>query len=210
MTDKTTNMSPEWVQSLLTAYPCTKLESGNIRTCIARLSFPHLFKPQPPMEAGGKEKFTATLLFPVGADLSVLKQAAAECAIEKWPNAGKPGGPTLHTPFRKQDEKVQFAGYEVGGFFIVASGERKPPVVDAKTLPIVEEKSVYPGMWVMATLRAFAFDAKMKKGVSFGLQSIMKIADDVELGGGGSDPTKDFAGVAVGGISNEVDPSSLF
>ena len=92
MTEKTTNMSPEWVQSLLTAYPCTKLESGNIRTCIARLSFPHLFKPQPPMEAGGKEKFTATLLFPVGADLSVLKQAAAECAIEKWPNAGKPGG----------------------------------------------------------------------------------------------------------------------
>ena len=43
-------------------------------------------------------------------------------------------------------------------------------------------------MWVMATLRAFAFDAKMKKGVSFGLQSIMKIADDVELGGGGSGP----------------------
>lgn len=210
MTEKSTNMSAEWIASMIAANPCVVLESGNIRTCPVRLSFPHLFKPQAPMEDGGKSKYTATLLFPVGADLSVLKAAASKTALEKWPNAGQAGGPTLHTPFRKQDEKLQFAGYEAGGFFITASGERRPPVVDVKTLPIVEEDKVYPGCWVIATIRPFTFDAKMKKGVSFGLQSIMKIADDVELGGGGSDPSKDFAGVSVGGMTNEVDPASLF
>lgn len=210
MTDKITNMSPEWVKSMLAANPCVLLESGNVRTCIARLSFPHLFTPQEPMEIGGKSKFTATLLFPVGADLTVLKTAAGNAAREKWPNAGQQGGPTLHTPFRDQAEKIKFDGYVAGAFFITATGERKPPVVDARMLPIVDEKALYPGCWVIANVRPFTFDAKMKKGVSFGLQSIMKIADDVELGGSGSDPNKDFAGVAVEGMSSDVDPASLF
>ena len=141
-------MSPEWVQSLLTAYPCTKLESGNIRTCIARLSFLHLFKPQPPMEAGGKEKFTATLLFPVGADLSVLKAAAAACAIEKWPNAGKPGGPTLHAVPQTGREGA-ILRLRSRRLFHRRLWRAQTAVVDAKTLPIVEEKSVYPacGSW---------------------------------------------------------------
>lgn len=216
MTDKITNMSPERVKSMLAANPCVLLESGDVRTCVARASFPHLDKPQAAMEDGKADKYALTLLFPHGADISVLKQAASAKALEKWPNAGQPGGPTLHTPFRDQADKIKFDGYVAGAFFITATGERKPPVVNTQRLPIVDARGVYPGCWVIAIVRPFYFEAKnkqgktIKQGVSFGLQSVMKIADDVELGGSGSDPNKDFAGVAVEGMSSDVDPASLF
>ena len=142
----------------------------------------------------------------MGADLSVLKQAAA-CAIEKWPNAGKPGGPTLHTPFRKQDERCNSPVTKSAAFSSsrLASASR-PSSTPRRCRSWKRRASTrHVGHGDAARLR---LDAKMKKA-SASAQSIMKIADDVELGGGGSDPTKDYAGVAVGGISNEVDPAVL-
>ena len=76
MTDVTTNMSPEWIAQALKANPCVLMADGNIRLCPARLSFPHLFEKQPPMEASGVAKYAASFLFPEGADLTVLKEAA--------------------------------------------------------------------------------------------------------------------------------------
>lgn len=211
MTESATNMSPEWVAQVLKANPCVLLESGNIRSCPVRLSFPYLFKPQEAMEPGKDPKYAVTLLFPSLADLSVLKAEAGRTAREKWPNAGQPGGPTLHSPFRDQTEKTKFEGYEAGAIFITATANRKPPVVDTRLVPVVDTSKAYPGVWGLVTLRPFAFENKLKKGVSFGLQSVMIFADDKELGGGGSDPNKDFAGVAGAvDVSNEVDPASLF
>lgn len=200
-------VSEAWVKDLWDRYPCVKLDNGNIRTGAVRLSFPHLFTAQKAMEPGKPDKFTATCLFPAGADLSVLKAEASAVAKAKWPDAGAQGGPTLHSPFRNQGEKLKFSGYVDGSVFITASGERRPPVVDLNVAPITDESKVYPGVWAFVTLRCFDFDAKVKKGVSFGLQSVMIIADDDNLGGGGSDPNADFAGVS---IEQSVNPKDLF
>lgn len=204
--------SAEWVAKQLAQLPCTFVEAtGNYRTCPVRISFPNLYTPRK-NEESGKDKYSLNLLFPVGADLSVLKKAASEKAAEKWPNAGKQGGPSLHTPFRDQGER-SYDGYTPGAIFLACYAERQPPVVDIRGVPIIEaeaDKKVYPGAWALVTIRPFAFDAKMKKGVSFGLQSVMIIADDERLGGGGTNPAADFAGVNLGELQSDLQPADLF
>ena len=48
----------------------------------------------------------------------------------------------------------------------------------------------------------------VNKGAAFGLQSVMLIADDKNLGGGAEDLSKAFAGVKID--AGDVDVSSLF
>ena len=211
MGEPNTRMTDAWIMQALDANPAKVLESGNIMTPPCRLSFPHLFKPQDPLEPGGKAKYTATLLFNFFTDLDILKQAASATAKGKWPDAFTDAGPKLHNPFVDQKEKAKFDGYVPGSLFITATSERRPAVVDTKMVPIVDEREVYPGCWVIAFVRPFPFDVRLKKGVSFGLQHLMKIADDNELGGGGGDPTKDFASVkGFDGMSNATNPAASF
>jgi hypothetical protein len=201
-------MTDEWIADVLKRNPCVKLDNGNVRTCPARISFPNVFKRGKPMEEGQTGKYGVTLLFPPHADLSVLRAEATAVAFAKWP--GLQDGSlklSLHSPFRDQAEKSQFDGYTPGSIFLTANADRQPPCVDTRLAPIVEEARVYPGVWAITTLRCFDFDKKVKKGVSFGLQSIMIIADDNQLGGGGSDPVSDYAGI---NIDQGVSPASLF
>lgn len=192
-----TQMSDEWIKKALAKNPCVILSGGNVRTCPVRLSFPYLFTPQKPLDndPNKKPKYQATLLFPVGADVKPLRAAIENALLEKWPDPAKAG--SLHRPFRDQGEKTRFQGYEEGAVFITVTGERKPPVVDTRLAPIVDENAIYPGVWAIVTVRPFVFDQKLKKGASFGLQSVMKIADDVAFGGAQSDPNVDFEGVSI-------------
>lgn len=210
--DAKSDKSAEWVAKQLAALPVTFVEAtGNYRTCPVRISFPSLFQPKKG-EDSGKEKYSVNILFPAGADLALLRKAAGEKAREKWSNAGQPGGPSLHSPFRDQGER-SYDGYTAGSVFMACYAERQPPVVDIRGVPIIEaeaDKKVYPGAWALVTIRPFVFDVKMKKGVSFGLQSVMIIADDIRLGGGGANPGADFAGVNLGELASDLQPADLF
>lgn len=199
-----TDMTDAWIDEFLKKNPCVATKTkdgeltGNIRTCPVRLSFPFLFEPQEPMEKGGKPKFSTTLLFPVGADLTLLKVEAERVIKEKSKTMAG-----MHVPFRDGSEKPQFAGYDEGVTFFTASTINRPPVVTTSLSPILEPELVYPGVWALVTLRAFYFEAKnptgaiVKKGASFGLQNVMIVANDKRLGGGGSNPADDFAGVQI-------------
>lgn len=211
-------MDPKWIEDMWAKFPCVKVvdatgaENGNYRTGPVRGSFMHVLtrgKPIPPNTQG---KFSGTALFPPAADISLLKKAATDAALSKWPQAGQPGGPTLHTPFRQQSEK-QLDGYTPGGVFITATADQRAPyAVDARGAPITDEALLVSGAWYLFVLRPFVFDAGMKKGVSFGLQGVMKIADDRSLGGGGGNPATDFAGVSIDTSAQAaaINPSSLF
>ena len=202
----------ETVERWWAANPCRAVvdkagkETGEYLTGPVRLSFPKLFEPGEP-DDNGKRKYSATALFPAGADLSVLKKVAGETAKARWPEAGTENGPTLHSPFKAQADKKQFDGYVPGSICITANGERKPFFVDQRMAPITDPSKEYPGAWVILVLRPYAFDVKKKKGVSFGLQGVMFVADDTQLGGGGSDPNTAFAGVQ---IEQSVNPAGLF
>lgn len=213
------DMDPKWVEEMWAKFPCQKVidangqPNGNYRTGPVRGSFLNVFergKPVPPATQG---KFTATALFPPAADLGVLKTAATEAALAKWPTAGQVGGPTLHTPFRQQADKANIEGYTAGGVFIVGvADQRQPYIVDSRGVPITNKDEAQSGFWYLMVLRPFVFDSGLKKGVSFGLNGLMMIAKDKTFGGGGSSPAADFAGVSIDTSAQAaaVNPASLF
>ena len=48
---------------------------------------------------------------------------------------------------------------------------------------ILDESEIYSGCYGKVSLRAFAYDQKGNKGVSFGLQNVQKVRDGESLGG---------------------------
>lgn len=198
--------SAEWIAREMARNPCVDLKDGNFRTTICRLSFPNVFARSKPIPPNVEGKYGANLVFPVGADLSVLKSAASETALAEWPKAAE--GMKLKTPFKDQGEMLKYEGYEEGGVFITATADQnKPRVFDSRMVPIVDEDRVYPGVWAICVVRPFSYDKGVNRGVSFGLQAVMIVADDKQLGGGGIDPQTAFGGVQ---IDSEVNPQGMF
>lgn len=165
--------------------------TGDIRTCEVRLSFPELFVAKA-VEEGGKKKFSSAILFPKGADLSPLRDAIKSAIKDEWGDSPPKG---LRVGVRDQGEK-DFEGYEEGAFFLNASSERRPPLVNRRSQPINDEEDVYPGIYALVVIRPYAFKPKKGDkygpGVGFGLQAIQIIKDGERLGGGFTDPNEVF------------------
>lgn len=168
----------------------------NVITGKFRVSFPNIFRPQKAMANSPNQepKYGLTMLFPLGADLTALKNAAKQAAVEKWGADSTKWPKNLRLPFRDQGEK-EFEGYEKGAIFITATSRQRPGLVDQKRQDIIEEKDFYPGCYARASVRAFAYDTNGNRGVSFGLQNVQKLADGEPLGGR-TRPTDDFEPVA--------------
>lgn len=175
-----------------------------IQTPRARLSYPALFKARA-MEQGQEPKFSASFIFDADAQktpaFAAMKAQAAAVAKEKW---GDKMPPNLRNPFRNGDERND--PVYAGTIFINASSKQQPQIVGGQIDPltgklrIIDDPSeVYAGCYVIAAVRAYAYDAKGNRGVSFGLQALQKIADGEPLGGG----------VRATEIFSAVDPSSV-
>lgn len=176
--------------------------SEKVMTPEFRVSFPHVFKAQKPMNEGAEPKYGISMLFPKGADLSKLKAIAKEAIQEKW---GDKPPKNLRSPFRDQGEK-EYSGYEEGAIFVNATSKMKPGIVDRNREDIISEEDFYAGCYARATIRAFAYDVSGNRGVGFGLQNLQKLRDGEPLGGRTS-PQSDFEDVA-GGDDGEVDDAS--
>ena len=158
--------------------------SDNVTTPVFRVSFPNLFKPSKPKGAPAEQepKYSVTLLFSPGEDLSKLKKACEAACKEKW---GDDIPTNLNTPFRDQGEK-DFDGYEKGAIFINCNSKQKPGVVNASVEPIIDDSEIYAGCYGRATVRAYAYGGKgttFKPGVALGLQNFQKTADGDSLAG---------------------------
>ncbi|MCK5133526.1 MAG: DUF2815 family protein [Candidatus Sabulitectum sp.] len=213
----------EWLRRACQANPPVEIlneegqPSGNILTGPVRLTFPNLFKATSTKRDDGSDgpsKYDTTILFPPLTDFTVLQQAYLNLTRQEFPTHYDQGTGQfhgVHTPFRLQDEKLKFAGYSPGCYFTSVSSQYKPPLVDARMNPIVDENVVYPGVWAILAINPYSFGKQpgsKKKGVTFGLQSVMIIADDSRLGGGPSNPVSDFRSVKVEAPVSQ--PSDMF
>lgn len=146
-----------------------------------RVSFPRVFKAEAFEDQA--PKFTCTMLFKSTQDLTVLKKAAHAAKVDKW-GADKSKWPKkLRSPFRDGNEKEDLEGYK-GMIYITASNKHRPEVVGRDLSPITEESDeFYAGCYARATLRAFAYDAKGNKGVSFSLENIQKVGEGERFSG---------------------------
>ena len=203
MSDADTNKSAEWIARALAANPVKATADGTFLTCPVRLSFPNIFARSRPIPPNTEGKYGANIVFPVGADLSVLEKAVNKAVTDKWPNAGQKGGPKIKSPWKQQADMMdRYDGYEEDGVYISATSDRQPPVYTPPQQLVTDPDRIYPGVWAIVQLRTFAYDKGVNKGVSFGLQDLMIVAEDKRLGGGGSSPA------AYAGIQIDADASS--
>lgn len=149
-------------------------------------SYPHLDVPQAPMNGIGNPKYSVSLVFSKGTDLSALEAAALEAATDKWgPSAvAKIKAGALKWPLRNKPEDVELKGYPEGSTFINVRSEQKPgtvylyPDASGKPAQVPDDKIkevFYAGATVRASITAFAYDRPESKGVSFGLNNIQLI-----------------------------------
>lgn len=144
-----------------------------------RISFPSLFQPKL-NELSGKMEYSCVALFPKGADLTELKNAASAAAVEKWGADKIPAG--LKSPFRNQGEK-DYGGYVADAVFMTLKSGNKPGIVDANVKAIIDPSKVYAGVWAIAHVNAYAYDNKGNRGVAFGLEHLQIVKDDEPLDG---------------------------
>lgn len=203
---------PDFLETLIAGNPIkavldtkTGQPNGNYLTGPVRLSWTkQLFEAR--KDDGGSDKYGCAILFPLGVDLTALAQAVQQTAAVTFPANMGPQGfnwAGLKTPFHDQAEKMsQYSGYMGGAIFFNTSSKFKPVIVDARMNPIVEESRVYPGVWALAAVNPYGFNNKTK-GVGLGLQSLMIIADDDNVGkGAAANPSQDFAGINIAADTN--------
>jgi len=143
----------------------------NFTTC-----FPAVFRPK---EFNGKEKYQVTMVFKGDADLSNLKSLAENVAKE---NFGKVKGVEL--PFKDGDSKdTEKYPIFADSTYIQASTQFPVGLVDQSRQPILSEDDFYAGCIARAQISAYSWSFQGRKGVSFNLKNIQKVAEGKRLGG---------------------------
>ena len=168
----------------------------------ARMNFCRVFEPE--SFNGGDPKYSVILSFDKDDEALVAKIEAAinEC-VEKA-KTSKYGG-KLPKGFKVIELKDGDEDYEGEGFpgqyTIKAASAYKPEVVKkgkvmGKTqfVPITDEDEFYSGCYGYASVSFFAYDNGVSKGVTCGLNSLLKSRDGERFGNGGNAAT-DFADV---------------
>ncbi len=157
----------------------TKVITGKCRA-----SFVHVFEPQ--SINGSEPKFSISLIIPKSdtQTLDMIRAAIEEAkqngATSKW--SGKIP-PNLKLPLRDGDiDRPEDEAY-ANSYFINATSNEKPGVVDRKRAPITDPLVIYSGCYVRASINFYPFNSNGNKGVSAGLANIQFWCDGEPLNG---------------------------
>lgn len=167
---------------MATTASATKVVTGKVR-----LSYVHVFEPFS-QDGDDDGKYSCVLLIPK-SDKKTLKklQAAIEAATNQGKNTKFDGKipNNLAVTLRDGDEEGDLEKnpeYE-GHMFMSVSSKTKPGLVDMDVNPIMDSTEIYSGCFARASINAFPYNYKGKKGISFGLNHLQKVADGDFLGG---------------------------
>lgn len=193
---------------MTTAAPQEKKKSRMLKTPLAIVSYPFFFTPQAPQNPNEKAKYGCTLVFTPEyqktPEFQAMKAEALAVARKKWGAAADDMIRTgkLYMPFLSGDPQ-----YPEGSVYIRPRSESRPGVVGTEIDPLTgklayieDQKQVYAGIKVYATLSCYAYEKPMRKGVTFGLGNVQKVADGDRLDGRTA-ATEDFAPIE-GGTDN--------
>ncbi len=205
---KDSKVGDAWIQEMCRLNPVSRVRgadgqlNGNITTGPVRLSFTDaLFVAKPKMKnapPGSPVGYGCTLLLTPITDQTIFWEEYNRICQAEFQQFWNGQYYAVDNPIRNCGEKPQFAGYTPGCFFTNVSSNFKPPIVDHMGNPIVDPNRVYPGVWAIVAVNAYASGkGQPKKGPRFGLQTIMIVGDDTNLGGAAPDPRAMFAGVNV-------------
>ena len=165
-----------------------------------RLSFPHLFEAQPPMNGVGAPKFNAQFLMEKGsANEKKAMEAFNAAAKDKW---GVNVQKILNTVeaskkcLRDGDNNLDKAGETRNGYegmtYLSASTKMRPTVVDRNRAPLTEaDGRPYGGCYVNVIVDVYALDTPVK-GVFAELKGVQFVKDGDAFGGGSPARADDF------------------
>lgn len=160
--------------------------STKVVTDKVRLSYVHVWEPWANAE-GQEAKYSVCILIPKSDTTTLGKIKAAQDAAAENGKA-KFGGKVpanLKTTLKDGDVDADLErNPEMAGcYYMTVSAKTKPGIVDRNVDPILEQSEVYSGCYARVSMNAFAYNTSGNKGVSFGLNHIMKVADGDPLGG---------------------------
>lgn len=169
----------------------TKVITGEVR-----FSYLHVFEPYAG-EVGQKPKYSVSLLIPKSdkKTIALIQEAVAEATdmgqTSKW---GGKVPKNLKLPLRdgdeeKADEHPEYAGM----FFLNASSERQPGLVDSHKQEIFSDQELKSGDWGLASINFYPFSVSGNNGIACGLNNLMKKRDGESLGGTPASAEADFA-----------------
>jgi len=156
----------------------TQVKTGKVRA-----SFVHVFEPQ--SINGSEPKYSCSLIIPKSdtATISAINAAIEEAkqnGIPKW--GGKIPG-TLKMPLRDGDiDRPDDPAYE-NCYFINATSQEAPGIVDRKRVKITDPLAIYSGCYIRAMVNFYPFNANGNRGVACGLQCIQFWHDGEPLNG---------------------------
>lgn len=169
----------------------TKVITGKVR-----FSYVNIFRSKA-FSQGQDEKYSICLLIPK-EDKATLKKirdaidAEIESGVSSQWGGKKPA--KLKLPLRdgdleKADEHPEYAGM----YFLNATSNDKPGIVDRNKDEILDPSEVYSGCWGRASINFYSFNKNGNRGVGVGLNNIQKLKDDTRLGGSRAAAEDDFA-----------------
>lgn len=163
----------------------TQITTGKVR-----FSYVNLFSPKL-MPDGTTEKYSVTLLIPKTDQRTLKKIDQAIKAAEENFRAKNPGKKlpaklptTLHDGDGERPTGGEFSPECKGHMVISVSSRNRPVVVAADKSPITDPQEVYSGCYGRAVLNFYAYDTNGNKGISAGLNGVMKLEDGEPLAGG--------------------------
>ncbi|MBQ3423826.1 MAG: DUF2815 family protein [Clostridia bacterium] len=157
----------------------TKVITGKCRA-----SFVHIFEPQ--SVNGSDPKYSLSLIIPksdtktVAAIKDAIEEAIQNGIANKW--GGKRPN-TLKLPLRDGDVDREDDEAYKNAFFVNATSQEKPGVVDRRRIPITDPLTVYSGCYVRASVNFYPFNVNGNKGVSAGLSNVQFWSDGEPLTG---------------------------
>ena len=177
------------------------------------LSFPNLFEPKA-VNPGDDPKYSCVVIVDESrTSIPDLQKLIQSVGAEKF---GATLPPNLKICLKKGDTWRPDDESVKGKWVVTMAAKERPALVyndDART-DIVDRSALYAGCVVAAHVNIYAFDVKISKGVTAGLNGIIKLADGDRLD---SRPTKgdmfgdiaaDNSSVTVGGEQPAPEPDA--
>ncbi|HRR77720.1 MAG TPA: DUF2815 family protein [Ruminococcus sp.] len=153
-----------------------------------RWSFVHVWEPQ--SINGSAPKYSISLIIPKSDTKTIEKikaatQTAYDEGLSKLKGNGKsvPSLDKLKTPLRDGDiDRPDDPAY-ADSYFINATSNTAPGIIDADRQPILDHNEVYSGCYGRASINLYAFNSNGNRGIAAGLNHLMKARDGEPLGG---------------------------
>jgi len=156
-----------------------------------RFSFVHVFEPAETLN--GTLKYSTMILIPKSDKETIARfnKAFEECKTSNAVYFGGSVPKVLKGGLRDgatEREDETFADY----YFINASSNEKPGVVDADVNTIISQSEFYSGCYGRASITLYPYDVSGSKGIACGLNNVQKLEDGEKFGGATS-AAVDFA-----------------